>query len=86
MKPDNTNEHHVVAYHEICALVDRHAANLSLLEMIAVASNIVGKLMAMQDQRTVTPEMMIELVRINMKIGSVEAVIAGAFPGTAGSA
>ena len=39
---------HEVLYQELCALVNRHAKQLTPLEILAVAGNMVGKLLALQ--------------------------------------
>jgi hypothetical protein len=64
---------HEAAYQDLCAVLKRHPW-LTLPEMLAVASNFVGKLMAHQDQRTMTPERAIEIVRANIEAGNKQAV------------
>lgn len=61
---------HEVAYQEILQLVNKHAGKLSALDMLAVASNMLGKLVAMQDQRTVAPSMAMEVVARNIEAGN----------------
>lgn len=61
---------HEVAYQDLCALVSKHAHKLSSLELLAVAANMIGKLVAMQDQRTVTPELAMETVAQNLEAGN----------------
>lgn len=65
---------HEVAYDDICALVSKHAGKLTALELLAVASNMVGKLVAMQDQRTVSPEWAMETVTKNLEQGNREVL------------
>jgi hypothetical protein len=43
---------------------------MSALEILAVASNMVGKLVAMQDQRTVSPQMAMDTVSRNIELGN----------------
>jgi hypothetical protein len=61
---------HEIAYQEIVQLVNKHAGKLTALEMLAVASNMLGKLVAMQDQRTVSPSMAMEVVALNIEHGN----------------
>lgn len=68
----DASEKHKVAYADVVALLQKHAAHLSALEMLAVAANLVGKLVAMQDARTTTLEAAMETVQQNIKIGNHE--------------
>ena len=68
------NPEHEIAYQDIVALVRRHAEHLTSLEMLAIAANMLGKLVAMQDQRTVTPAMCMEIVAQNIEEGNRQAV------------
>ena len=61
---------HEVAYQDLCALVSKHAHKLSSLELLAVAANMLGKLIAMQDQRAVTREIAMETVLQNLEYGN----------------
>ena len=65
---------HEVAYQDLCALLGKHAAKLSSLEMLAVASNMLGKLLAMQDQRTVSISLAKEIMVRNIEHGNRQAV------------
>lgn len=61
---------HEITYQELCDLLNMRAPELSALELLAVAANMVGKLIAMQDQRKVSPEFAMEIVIHNIKIGN----------------
>lgn len=61
---------HEVAYQDLCVLVNKHADKLTALELLAVASNMLGKLVALQDQRTVTPDRAMEVVVRNLEHGN----------------
>ncbi|PDT71697.1 hypothetical protein CO683_00625 [Bradyrhizobium ottawaense] len=65
---------HEVAYQDLCALVNRHADKLTALELLAVASNMLGKLVALQDQRTVTPDQAMEVVAQNIEHGNKQVL------------
>lgn len=65
---------HEIAYQDICALVNKHAAKLSAIEILAIAANMVGKIVAMQDQRKVTPAMAMEVVAKNLELGNAQVI------------
>lgn len=65
---------HEVLYRELVALVDKHAGELSAMEMLAIASNMLGKLIALQDQRIITPAMAMEIVIENIEHGNKEVL------------
>ncbi len=65
---------HEVAYQDLCALVNKHADKLSALELLAVAANMVGKLVALQDQRAVTPAKAMEVVAQNLEYGNKQVL------------
>lgn len=61
---------HEIAYQDLAALLKKHADKLTGMELVAVAANMLGKLVAMQDQRTVTPEIAMEVVAQNIELGN----------------
>lgn len=65
---------HEVAYQDIRDLVRRHADKLSAVELLAVAANMVGKLVALQDQRTMSPASAMEIVAENLEHGNKEVL------------
>lgn len=65
---------HEVLYQELIALVNKHAGKMSSIEMLAVASNMLGKLVALQDQRAVTPAMAMEVVIQNIEQGNKQVL------------
>lgn len=65
---------HEVAYQDICALASKHADKLSAIELLAVASNMLGKMVAMQDQRTTTPSQAMEIVAQNLEHGNAQVL------------
>lgn len=68
-----TTAAHEAAYQDILALMDRHAPNLPAEELLAIAANIVGKLIAFQDQRSMTKERAMQIVQFNIIIGNKQA-------------
>lgn len=79
------NVNHNRFHKDLCKLLDKHAGHLSKPELLALAAKAVGQIMALQDQRTMTPERAIEIVRINMQLGN-EQIVNGAIQKTQGSA
>jgi hypothetical protein len=64
---------HEVLYQDICALLKKHD-EIPPLEMLAVAANMLGKMIALQDQRTVSPEMAMEVVVQNVEHGNQQVL------------
>ena len=64
------NPEHEISYQDLCKLVNRHANKLTSLELLAVAANMVGKLIALQDQRVITPAIAMEVVAKNIEYGN----------------
>ncbi len=65
---------HEATYQDMAALMRRHADAMSAEEVLAIGANMVGKLMAMQDQRTMTRERALEIVIKNIEVGNQQAV------------
>lgn len=65
---------HEVAYQDVCRLIKRHAHKLTSLELLAVAANMLGKLVALQDQRVTTPAEAMEVVAKNLEHGNQQAL------------
>lgn len=64
---------HEAAYLDLCATLKRHP-QLTPMDMLALTSNLVGKLIAMQDQRKVTRDMAIDVVMQNIERGNQDAI------------
>lgn len=65
---------HEVAYQDLVALMGKHADKLTALELLAIGANMVGKLIAMQDQRTTTPAMAMEVVAKNIEFANQDII------------
>ena len=74
MTLQNANHAHEVAYQELAALVSRHAGALTALEILAIAANMTGKIVAMQDQRAVSPAQAMEIVSRNLERGNAQVI------------
>ena len=77
---------HEVAYQELCGLLYRQAEKVSAEELLAIASNMVGKLIAMQDKRTMTTDRAMEIVMHNLEYGNRTIIESLAGQEIAGSA
>lgn len=65
---------HEVLYQDLVALCSKNANKMSSEEILAIAANMVGKLIAMQDQRTMTRERALEIVGRNIESGNQQVL------------
>lgn len=65
---------HEEFYQDLAALLKKHGAHLSSREMLAIASNAVGKIVALQDQRDTTPAQAMQIVATNIEMGNQHAI------------
>jgi len=65
---------HEVAYQDLIALVNKHAGKVTSLELLAIGANMLGKMIALQDQRTVTPAFAMEVVASNIEKGNEQVL------------
>lgn len=61
---------HEVAYQDLANLLKKHANKLSSEELLAVGANMLGKLIALQDQRTMTNDRAMKIVCANIEMGN----------------
>lgn len=64
------NPEHEVAYQDICTLINKHADQIDALELLAIAANMLGKLIAMQDSTKHTSEEVMKIVSENIEYGN----------------
>jgi hypothetical protein len=64
-----TKPRHEMFYQDLCKLMRRYDA-LPAEEILAIAANMVGKILAMQDQRRITPAMGLEIISRNIEEGN----------------
>ncbi len=67
------------------AAVGQQGATLDAADLLAITSHLVGQLVAMQDQRKMTPDMAMQIVSSNLEQGNRE-VVEGLLNETGGSA
>jgi len=67
---------HEIAYQDILNLMNKHKDKVNAIELLAIASNVVGKLTALQDQRQYTSAQVLEVVAKNVERGNAQ-ILAG---------
>lgn len=65
---------HEVLYQELAKLLGRHGDKVTAEEMLAIGANMLGKLLAYQDQRTMTRERGLEIIIQNIELGNQQAI------------
>lgn len=63
---------HQVAYEDLAELLRKHADSMTQEELLAVAANMLGKIIALQDQRITSRERALEIVGRNIELGNAE--------------
>ena len=74
MKAKMTEQQHEQFYQELVELMRKYSAALDSTECLAIAANMVGKLVALQDKATITPAMAMEIVALNLEDGNAQAM------------
>lgn len=59
---------------ELIAVIRKHGGDMAAERMLALASYMVGQIVAMQDQTRFTGEQAMEIVAINLELGNRHAV------------
>jgi hypothetical protein len=65
---------HEVLYRDLCALLNKHADKVTSRELLAVAANMLGKLLALQDQREMTTDLAMQIVLKNIEHGNKQVI------------
>jgi sulfur transfer protein SufE len=65
---------HEVLYQDLAKLLGKHGDKVTAEEMLAIGANMLGKLLAYQDQRTMTRERGLEIIIKNIEQGNQQAV------------
>jgi hypothetical protein len=74
-KPFATDARHQTFKRDLDKLLKKHIGRLSAQDLLAVASQVVGMIVALQDQRTMTPDMAIAIVIENIQVGNTSVVM-----------
>lgn len=72
LKP--ANPLHEQIYQDIAAVMKKYGDQLSSEDVLAILSNMVGKCVAMQDQRKYTPEAIMKIVAMNIQYGNQHVI------------
>lgn len=59
---------------DLIVILRKHAGHLQAQEMLALAAHLVGQLIALQDQQSMTPERAMQIVTANIERGNAEAI------------
>lgn len=73
IKMIKTNQQHEAFYQDMAAALKKYP-DMPAEEMLAIASNFLGKLMALQDQRRFTQEDVMDIVIGNIEDGNAQMV------------
>lgn len=74
MKVHKPTPAHSAFRDDALALLKKHAGHLDATDMLAMASHMVGQIIAMQDQRKVTREIALEILKANIEQGNREVL------------
>ena len=74
MKLVEPNIVHVAVMDGFKAVLQTYADDLTPMEILAVASQLVGNIIALQDQTKLTPAMAMDMVCHNIEVGNQVAI------------
>ena len=74
MKVVQPQREHTAFRDDLVAVLRKHAGPLSAPEMLALTAHLVGQLVALQDQRTMSPNRAMEIVAANIEQGNQEVL------------
>ncbi len=70
----STEARHRLFRDDLVAVLKKYSDELSAQEMLALAAHLVGQIVALQDQRQMTPEEAMQIVARNIEQGNREAI------------
>lgn len=73
-RPIKPEPGHVAFRADLIAVLRKHEANLTAEDMLALAAHLVGQLIALQDQRTMSPDRAMATVAANIEQGNQEVI------------
>lgn len=74
MKSVEPKAEHMAFRKALEAAIAQHGQILDAVELLALTSHLVGQLIALQDQRSMTSAMAMQVVTSNIELGNREAV------------
>lgn len=69
-----TKPEHEVVYQDLVKLLRRHAHKVTSAELLAIGANMLGKIIALQDQRVMTREQALRIVADNIEFGNSQVL------------
>jgi hypothetical protein len=69
-----TGPQHKAFRDDLIKLLEKHSGHLDAVEMLALGGHMVGQILALQDQRTMTPEAGMKIIMQNIQVGNAEAI------------
>ena len=72
VEPD---ERHHAFKRDVDELLKKHSEKLQAVEVLALASQLVGMIIAFQDQQTMTSDRAMKIVSLNIETGNKMAVV-----------
>ena len=60
--------------HEMLAVLTKHVGSMPADRMLAVAAYTVGQILALQDQRTMTPSQGMTIIKSNIEAGNAHVI------------
>lgn len=70
----STEKRHEDVMEDFKAVLTKHKDKLSASEMLAISSQLVGQILALQDQRTMTAEAGLLTIQANIEQGNRDAI------------
>lgn len=74
MKNIKPSVNHAAFRDDLIAVMNKHAGVLDASEMLALAAYTTGQIMAMQDARKWTADLVLEVVAKNLEEGNAQAI------------
>lgn len=74
MKTITPGPEHQSLMADLKAVIRKHGESLNSDTILAICSQLVGQVLAVQDQRVMTPTAAIEIIQINLEIGNAAAI------------
>jgi hypothetical protein len=68
-----TLEHEMV-YTDLIKLIAKHSEKVDKEEIMAIVANMLGKIMAMQDQRKISAQAALEIILSNIEEGNASVI------------
>ena len=74
MRKKEPGQKHKAFRDALMAVANRYDKDIDAQDLLAIFAHTVGQLAALQDHRTMTPQMAIELIIRNIEIGNQQAI------------